>query len=149
VTATTVGASVSLQAFANVQPISVTVNAVRALEGGPTFHLFWPSLAWTAGILLVFVSLAVRLGLGSPPRPVQDLAQAAAHDRRADVAVDGAYCATRPGTTRHETPYRRRHTDALTKILTKRLLLSFTKYGFPRHHPDPEGNHRPQPRAVA
>jgi len=56
VTATNVGASVSLQAFANVQPVSVTVNAVRALEGGPTLHLFWPSLAWTAGILLVFVS---------------------------------------------------------------------------------------------
>jgi ABC transporter DrrB family efflux protein len=50
-----------LQAFANVQPVSVTVDAVRALsQGGPTLHWFWPSLAWTAGILLVFVPLAVR-----------------------------------------------------------------------------------------
>ncbi len=53
--------AVWLQAFASVQPVSVTVNAVRALsEGGPTLHWFWPSLAWTAGILLVFVPLAVR-----------------------------------------------------------------------------------------
>ena len=45
-----------LQAFASVQPVSVTVNAVRALsEGGPTLQWFWQSLAWTAGILLVFV----------------------------------------------------------------------------------------------
>jgi ABC transporter DrrB family efflux protein len=50
-----------LQAFANIQPVSVTVDAVRALsQGGPTLHWFWPSLAWTAGILLVFVPLAVR-----------------------------------------------------------------------------------------
>jgi ABC-type lipopolysaccharide export system ATPase subunit len=50
-----------LQAFANVQPVSVTVDAVRALsEGGTTLHWVWPSLAWTAGILLVFVPLAVR-----------------------------------------------------------------------------------------
>jgi ABC transporter DrrB family efflux protein len=50
-----------LQAFASVQPVSVTVDAVRALsEGGPTLHWFWQSLAWTAGILLVFVPLAVR-----------------------------------------------------------------------------------------
>jgi len=50
-----------LQAFASVQPVSVTVNAVRALaEGGATLHWFWQSLAWTAGILLVFVPLSVR-----------------------------------------------------------------------------------------
>ena len=50
-----------LQAFANAQPVSVTVNVVRALSvGGPTLHWFWPSLAWTARILLVFVPLAVR-----------------------------------------------------------------------------------------
>ncbi len=51
----------ALEAFANVQPVSVTVNAVRARsEGGPTLHWFWQSLAWTAGILLVFVPPAVR-----------------------------------------------------------------------------------------
>lgn len=50
-----------LQTFASVQPVSVTVNAVRALsEGHPTLHWFWQSLAWTAGVLLVFVPLSVR-----------------------------------------------------------------------------------------
>jgi ABC transporter DrrB family efflux protein len=50
-----------LQAFANNQPVSVVVNAVRALtQGGPVFHWFWLSAAWCAGILLVFVPLAVR-----------------------------------------------------------------------------------------
>jgi ABC transporter DrrB family efflux protein len=50
-----------LQAFANVQPVSVTVNAVRALtQGGPVYHWLWQSLAWTIGILVVFIPLAVR-----------------------------------------------------------------------------------------
>lgn len=50
-----------LQAFANVQPISVTINAVRALaQGGPIFHPLWQSLAWTIGILAAFIPLAVR-----------------------------------------------------------------------------------------
>jgi ABC-2 type transport system permease protein/oleandomycin transport system permease protein len=49
-----------LQAFANVQPISVTINAVRALlEGGPVFHWLWQCLAWTIGILAVCITLAV------------------------------------------------------------------------------------------
>jgi ABC-2 type transport system permease protein/oleandomycin transport system permease protein len=50
-----------LQAFANVQPISVTISTIRALtEGGPTYHVLWQSLAWTIGILAVFVPLAIR-----------------------------------------------------------------------------------------
>lgn len=50
-----------LQGFANVQPVSVTVNAVRALtQGGETFHWVWQSVAWTAGILVVFIPLAVH-----------------------------------------------------------------------------------------
>lgn len=50
-----------LQAFANVQPVSVTVNAVRALlVGGPVWHWLWQCVVWTAGILIVFVILAVR-----------------------------------------------------------------------------------------
>jgi len=49
-----------LQAFANVQPVSVTVDAVRALvTGGPVEHWLWQSLVWTAGILVVFALLAV------------------------------------------------------------------------------------------
>ncbi len=50
-----------LQAFANVQPVSVTVNTVRSLViGGPVEHWLWQSLVWAAGILAVFVVLAVR-----------------------------------------------------------------------------------------
>jgi len=50
-----------LQAFARNNPISHTVNAIRALtQGGPTWHPLWISLAWIIGILLVFVPLSVR-----------------------------------------------------------------------------------------
>jgi ABC transporter DrrB family efflux protein len=51
-----------LQVFANHQPVSITVNAVRALTlGGPTGTYVWEALAWIAGILIVFATLAVRL----------------------------------------------------------------------------------------
>src|SRR6266568_4810418 len=51
-----------LQPFARNQPLSVTVAAVRALlEGGPAAHYVWQSLAWCAGILLVFFTVALRL----------------------------------------------------------------------------------------
>jgi ABC transporter DrrB family efflux protein len=50
-----------LQAFAEVQPVSVTASAVRALVlGGPTAEYVLQSVAWSAGILLVFAPLAVR-----------------------------------------------------------------------------------------
>jgi ABC transporter DrrB family efflux protein len=50
-----------LQAFAKVQPVSVTINAVRSLtQGGPVYHWLWQSLVWTIGILIVFIALAVR-----------------------------------------------------------------------------------------
>jgi ABC-2 type transport system permease protein len=51
-----------LQPFARNQPLSVTVSAVRALlEGGPATHWLWQSLAWCAGILIVFFAAALRL----------------------------------------------------------------------------------------
>jgi ABC transporter DrrB family efflux protein len=51
-----------LQPFARNQPLSVTVSAVRALlEGGPAAHWVWQSVAWSAGILLVFFAIALRL----------------------------------------------------------------------------------------
>jgi ABC transporter DrrB family efflux protein len=51
-----------LQVFAEHQPVSVTASAVRALTlGGPTSSLVLQSLAWVAGILLVFAPLSVRL----------------------------------------------------------------------------------------
>jgi len=51
-----------LQAFARNQPVSVTIAAVRALlEGGPAAHWVWQSLAWSAGILLVFFTIALHL----------------------------------------------------------------------------------------
>lgn len=50
-----------LQVFANHQPLSAAVNAVRALVlGGPWVEKVLISLAWTFGILMVAVPLAVR-----------------------------------------------------------------------------------------
>jgi len=50
-----------LQAFAENQPVSITVDAARALMlGGPTTSPVLQSLAWSAGILAVFGTLAVR-----------------------------------------------------------------------------------------
>jgi ABC-2 type transport system permease protein/oleandomycin transport system permease protein len=49
-----------LQAFAEISPVTVTVDTVRALSlGGDVASSLWKSLAWMAGILLVFVPLAV------------------------------------------------------------------------------------------
>ncbi len=51
-----------LQVFAAHQPVSVTASAVRALVlGGPTASYVWQSLAWSAGIVIAFAPLAVRL----------------------------------------------------------------------------------------
>jgi ABC-2 type transport system permease protein/oleandomycin transport system permease protein len=48
-----------MQAFARNQPVSVTINAVRALtQGGPAWHWAWQSLAWTAGLLIVLIPAA-------------------------------------------------------------------------------------------
>ena len=49
-----------LQAFAEVNPVTVTVDSVRALVlGGGLWEHLWKSLAWIAGILIVFVRLAI------------------------------------------------------------------------------------------
>lgn len=51
-----------LQGFARNQPLSVTVSAVRALfEGGGAAHYVWLSLAWSAGIAVVFFVISTRL----------------------------------------------------------------------------------------
>jgi ABC-2 type transport system permease protein/oleandomycin transport system permease protein len=51
-----------LQPFAEHQPVSVTASAVRALcIGGPTTSFVLQSLAWIAGILIVFGPVSVRL----------------------------------------------------------------------------------------
>ena len=50
-----------LQPFAEHQPVSVTVDAVRALVGGgPTTRPVIKAVAWIVGILVVFAPLAVR-----------------------------------------------------------------------------------------
>lgn len=49
-----------LQTFAEVQPISVTVDTVRALFLGRPLDSLLPSLAWMVGILAVFVPLSIR-----------------------------------------------------------------------------------------
>ena len=50
-----------LQGFATYQPVSVTVTACRALMlGGPTAKWVIQTLAWTVGLLIVLIPLAVR-----------------------------------------------------------------------------------------
>lgn len=49
-----------LRAFAEHQPVSIIVNATRALmQGGPTARWVIPALLWTALFIVVFVPLAV------------------------------------------------------------------------------------------
>ncbi len=51
-----------LKAFAQINPITVTVNAARGLTiGGEYTPYVWQSLGWTVGILAVFVPLAIWL----------------------------------------------------------------------------------------
>jgi ABC transporter DrrB family efflux protein len=51
-----------LQPFARHQPVSITINAARALlTGMPTHHWVWQSLLWSAGIFLVFFTIATRI----------------------------------------------------------------------------------------
>jgi ABC-2 type transport system permease protein/oleandomycin transport system permease protein len=48
-----------LQAFAKVNPITVTVDALRALcLGGPTAFTVWPALTWIGGLLAVTIPAA-------------------------------------------------------------------------------------------
>jgi ABC-2 type transport system permease protein/oleandomycin transport system permease protein len=52
-----------LQAFANHQPVTQVVDAMRALALGQPYQLepsLWQSIAWLAGISVVFAPLAVR-----------------------------------------------------------------------------------------
>ena len=50
-----------LQAFANNQPVTFVINTMRALAiGGPIEANLLKSLAWLAGIFIVFAPLAVR-----------------------------------------------------------------------------------------
>jgi ABC-2 type transport system permease protein len=57
-----------MQAFANNQPLTFMCDTVRILTGGtaarellghPLTHYLYPSLLWTAGIIIVFAPLAV------------------------------------------------------------------------------------------
>lgn len=49
-----------LQAFAKVNPITVTVDALRSLcLGGPTATHIWPALLWIAGLIALAVPAAV------------------------------------------------------------------------------------------
>lgn len=51
-----------LQPFARNQPLSVTVDGVRALlEGGPAAHWVWQAVAWAIGIFLVFFAVSLQL----------------------------------------------------------------------------------------
>jgi ABC-2 type transport system permease protein/oleandomycin transport system permease protein len=49
-----------LQAFAEVNPITVTVDALRALTlGGPVAEPVWQALVWIGAILAVTMPVAV------------------------------------------------------------------------------------------
>lgn len=49
-----------LQVFAGHQPVTVVVNAVRAMtQGGDVQRWLWPSLAWIAAMLLILIPLSV------------------------------------------------------------------------------------------
>ena len=51
-----------LQPFAQNQPATVTINAVRALfEGGPVYHDLWQAALWCAGIFAVFLVISLNL----------------------------------------------------------------------------------------
>jgi ABC transporter DrrB family efflux protein len=50
-----------LQAFANNQPVTYVINVMRSMAlGGPIAADLWKSVAWLAGIFIVFAPLAVR-----------------------------------------------------------------------------------------
>jgi ABC-2 type transport system permease protein/oleandomycin transport system permease protein len=50
-----------LQAFAKINPVTPMVDTVRALFlGGDVSQSLWKILAWTAGIIIVFLFLAIR-----------------------------------------------------------------------------------------
>ena len=50
-----------LQAYADHQPVTATVDAMRALVlGGPTAGKVVTALVWSIGIVVVFAPLAVR-----------------------------------------------------------------------------------------
>jgi ABC transporter DrrB family efflux protein len=50
-----------LQAFANNQPVTYIINAMRAMAlGGPIEPSLWKGAVWLAGIFVVFAPLAVR-----------------------------------------------------------------------------------------
>ena len=53
-----------LQVFANNQPVTLVINAMRSMAlGGQQFPLnpaLWESVLWLAGTLIVFIPLAVR-----------------------------------------------------------------------------------------
>ena len=51
-----------LQPFAQNQPATVTINAVRALfEGGPVYHDLWQAVLWCLGIFVVFLAVSLNL----------------------------------------------------------------------------------------
>jgi ABC-2 type transport system permease protein/oleandomycin transport system permease protein len=50
-----------MQAFANNQPVTLVINAMRSMAlGGPLFPVLWEAILWLVGILVVFSPLAVR-----------------------------------------------------------------------------------------
>jgi ABC transporter DrrB family efflux protein len=53
-----------LQAFANNQPVTYVINAMRAMalghQAGPIWPSLWKSMVWLAAIFIIFAPLSVR-----------------------------------------------------------------------------------------
>ncbi len=50
-----------LQSFVKVNPLTTAADSARALMiGGPAYHAVWVTLAWAAGLTVVFGPLAIR-----------------------------------------------------------------------------------------
>jgi ABC-type polysaccharide/polyol phosphate export permease len=50
-----------LQAFAKINPVTPMVDTVRALFlGGDVYASLWKILAWSAGLIAIFLFLAIR-----------------------------------------------------------------------------------------
>ena len=85
-----------LEAFAEINPFTIVVNAVRALWlDAPAGNYVWGALAWTIGMIAVFAPLAVRAyrrastlaGLAAAPLEVELRPGRASRPSRRRVAV--------------------------------------------------------------
>ncbi|NGO77021.1 ABC transporter permease [Streptomyces sp. YC504] len=72
-----------LQAWSDVNPVSLVAEAVRGLlNGGPVAHGLYGSLIWMAAVVAVFFPLAMRAYRKSGPRPAVQVPSARSSSHR-------------------------------------------------------------------